>query len=344
LDEGGEMTHRKQMRILISVSIVVVFLLVGACTPATTVEVELTSPSPAEGTPATQVGVPTATMELIPEPISFIDGFGREVSIAEPAQRVVSIAPSSTEILFAVGAGSQVVGRDEYSDYPPEAIEVTSIGTTYGELNVEAIVALDPDLVFAAIINSAEHVQALEDLGLVVFVLPNPMGMDELYEVIEMTGKLTGHETEAEDFVDQLELRVEAVIETLSGVEPVSVFYEVDAADDPNAPWTTGSGTFQDVLIGLAGGENIASDIELWGQLSLEEIVARDPEVIVFSAGPWVTTTSESIAARAGWGEISAVVNGEVYGIDTNWIDRPGPRYVDALEALAKILHPELFE
>jgi iron complex transport system substrate-binding protein len=167
--------------------------------------------------------------------------------------------------------------------------------------------------------------------------------LDELYDVLEMTGKLTGHETESEDLVDELEIRVETVIAALTGSEPVPVFYEVDGTD-PNAPWTTGPGTFQDVLISLAGGENIASDIEFWGQLSLEEIVARDPAVIVFSEGPWVTTTPESFAERPGWGEITAVVNGDVYGIDANWIDRPGPRYVDALEALAKVLHPELFE
>ena len=338
------MTHTKRIQLLRYNLLLLLTLLASACSQATTKVVEPTSLPATEETIPSQASVPSAAQEPTPEPISFIDGLEREVSIPEPAKRVVSIAPSSTEILFAVGAAPQIVGRDEYSDYPPEAMEVTSIGTTYGELNVEAIVALEPDLVFAAIINSPEHVQALEDLGLVVFVLPNPMGMDELFEVLEITGRLTGHETEAEDFVDQLELRVEAVIETLSGVEPVSVFYEVDAEDDPNAPWTAGSGTFQDVLIALAGGENIASDIELWGKLSLEEIVARDPKVIVFSAGPWVSTTPESIAERPGWSEISAVVNGEVYGIDTHWIDRPGPRYVDALEALVKILHPELFE
>jgi iron complex transport system substrate-binding protein len=305
--------------------------------------VEPTSPPPTEETVPTQTVVPTATQEPTTEPILLIDGFGRDVRIPEPAQRVVSLAPSSTEILFAVGAGAQVIGRDELSDYPPEAIEVASIGTTYGELNVEAIVALEPDLVLAAMINSPEHIQALEDLGIVVFVLPNPMGMDELYDVLEMTGRLTGHETESEDLVDQLEIRVETVIETLADAEPVPIFYEVDGTD-PNAPWTTGPGTFQDVLINLAAGENIASDIELWGQLSLEEIVARNPAVIVFSDSPWVTTTPESLAERPGWGEITAVVNGDVYGIDANWIDRPGPRYVDALEALANLLHPELFE
>lgn len=337
------MTHVKHLRIVLRTSLLMLTLLASACSQATATIVEPTSPPPTEETVPTQAVPPTTAHEPAPEPISFLDGFGREVSIPEPAQRVVSLAPSSTELLFAVGAGLQVVGRDELSDYPTVAIEVASIGTTYGELNVEAIVALEPDLVLAAMINSPEHVQALEDLGIVVFVLPNPMGMDELYDVIEMTGKLTDHETESEDLVDELEIRVETVIAALAGAEPVPVFYEVDGTD-PNAPWTTGPGTFQDVLLNLAGGENIASDIEFWGQLSLEEIVSRDPAVIVFSEGPWVTTTPESFVERPGWGEITAVVNGDVYGIDANWIDRPGPRYVDALEALAKVLHPELFE
>jgi len=337
------MIHSKRTQLVLCTSLLILTLLTSACSPSTDSVIEPTSPLPTEEIVSTQSIPQTATQEPMPEPISFIDGYEREVSIPKPAQRVVSIAPSSTEILFAVGAGSQVVGRDELSDYPSEAIEVDSIGTTYGELNVEAIVALEPDLVLAAMITSPEHVQALEDLGIVVFVLPNPMGMNELYDVLEMTGKLTDHETESEDLVDELEIRVETVLKALAGAEPVPVFYEVDGTD-PNAPWTTGPGTFQDVLISLAGGENIASDIEGWGQLSLEEIIARDPAVIVFSEGPWYTTTPESIAERPGWGEIRAVVNGDVYGIDTYWIDRPGPRYVDALEALAKLLHPELFE
>jgi iron complex transport system substrate-binding protein len=323
-------------------------MLAASCSQTATEAVTSTSPAPiklpaTEEPIATEVNTATATYEPSLEPITLTDGYGRVVSIPEPAKRILSIAPSSTEILFAVGAASQVVGRDELSDYPSEAMNVPSIGTTYGELNVEAIIALEPDLVLAAEINSPEHIQVLEDLGLAVFVLPNPMVMDDLYELLEMAAKLTGHETEAEDLVDQLEIRVETVIEILSGVEPVPIFYEVDSTD-PGAPWTTGPGTFQDVLINLAGGENIASDIEFWGQLSLEEIVARDPRVIVFSESPWVTTTSESFTERPGWGNITAVVNSDVYGIDGTWMDRPGPRYVDALEALAKILHPEVFD
>ena len=283
------------------------------------------------------------TAEPSSEPIVLTDGFEREVILPEFAQRIVSIAPSNTEILFAIGAGSQVVGRDDFSDYPPEAVDITSVGSMYGDLNAENIIALEPDLILAAMINSPEHVEALEDLGLTVFVLPNPMSMDELYQILEMAGKLTGRETEVATLVEGLEVRVDMVMSKLVGVEPIKVYYEVDGTD-PNAPWTIGTDTFQDVMIRMAGGENIAADVQGYVLFSLEELVARDPAVMIFSAGPWVTTTPESVSERAGWSDISAVANGEVYGIDANWIDRPGPRMVDALEAMAMIFHPERFE
>ncbi len=275
--------------------------------------------------------------------MSLVDGMGREVALDSDVERIVSIAPSSTEILFAIGAGDLIVGRDDLSDSPPEAADITSIGSTYGDLNTEAIVALEPDLVVAAMINSPEHVEAIDQLGIPVFVLPNPMGFTELYAVIELAGELTGHESQAQTLAQDLEGRVNAVLANLEGVEALIVYYEVDGMD-PTAPWTVGAGTFQDVLITLAGGKNVASDLEGYVTLSLEELVARDPQVMIFSQGPYVTTTAESVAERAGWEDISAVANGEIYGIEANWIDRPGPRLVDALEAMAVILHPERFE
>ncbi len=278
-----------------------------------------------------------------PVPIVVIDGLGREVTLAGPAQRILSLAASNTEILFAMGAGDLVVGRDETADYPAEAQEVTSIGSMFGDLNTEAMVALEPDLALAADTISPEQVQAIEAVGITVISLANPMGFEALYKNLIMVGVLTGHEDEAAELVDELRQRVDLTLAAVDGVDPVKVFYEVDGTD-PNSPWTTGSGTFQDVLIGLASGTNIASDFQGWGQINLEEIVARDPEVIIFGQGPWVPTTSESLSERVGWGAITAVASGAVYGIDTNWVDRPGPRLVDAFEAMARLIHPELFE
>ena len=277
------------------------------------------------------------------EPYELIDGLGREISLPSSVERIVSLAPSNTEMLFAIGAGSQVVGRDEVSDYPASASEVASIGSTFGELNTEAILALEPDLVLAADITAPEQLQSLEALGLTTFVVPNPTDFDGLYDNLMTIGEITGHGDEAADLADELRSRMEAVIALTADVDSTKVFYEIDGSD-PNAPWTTGSSTFQDLLIELAGGANVAAGIKGWGQLDLEELVIQDPEVIVFATGPFIVTTSQSLGERPGWGGIAAVQSGRVVSIDTNWIDRPGPRLIDGLEALARALHPDLFD
>ncbi|MEE9216572.1 MAG: ABC transporter substrate-binding protein [Anaerolineales bacterium] len=288
--------------------------------------------------PGAPANVPESTMQSI----ALIDGRGREVVLSAPAQRVVSLAPSNTEILFAIGAGNQVVGRDEFSDYPPDALNVSSVGNTFGKLNEEAIVALEPDLVLVSDLNSPEQVASLEEIGLTSFVLPNPTDFEGLYRNLETVGMLTGRRDQTRDLADQLRARVDRVVQRIQGTNPVTVYYEVDSSD-PNAPWTTGADTFHDVLIQLAGGTNVASDITGWGQISLEELIARDPEVMIFGEGPFVPTTPDLVAARPGWGSITAVANNAVYAVDTNLVDRPGPRLVDALERIAALLHPEAF-
>lgn len=290
--------------------------------------------------------LPTTSPTMVPEPTSepivLTDALGRELVFANPVQHIVSIAPSNTEILFAVGAGDLLVGRDDFSDYPEAAIEVPSIGSTYGDLNVEAIVGLDPDLILVADINPPEQIQAMEEVDLLVFVLGNPSDFEGLFENLEIVGILTGHEAEAQALVEGLRTRFDNITSILAGVEPVRLFYEIDGSD-PSAPWTTGSSTFQQLIFELAGGDNIASDLEGWGQLSLEEIIVRDPEVILFGTGPFVPTTVEILSSRPGWGDITAVKEGQVFGVNTDLLDLPGPRLIEGLEAVAKILHPDLF-
>jgi iron complex transport system substrate-binding protein len=343
LSDSNKRPKKTLARLLITIiAVMIMGLVVAACGgPSAPAEVPVESSPP---TPApTEMQEPTIEPTEDVYPLTIVDGMDRKVVLPGPAQRIVSIAPSNTEILFAIGAGDQVVGRDEVSDYPPEALDVASIGSTYGELNTEAILVLEPDLVLAATITSPEQVQTLEVLGIPVFLLANPEDFSGLLENIKIVGILTGHEPEAEALAAGLDERIEAVTQKAAAAELVSVFYEVDGTD-PTAPWTTGAGTFQDVLVGLVGGENIAVDIAGWGQMSLEEIVTRDPQVVIFGEGPWVPTTVESYSDRSGWGEIAAIVDGRVYGIDTNWVDRPGPRLVDALEEMALMIHPELFE
>jgi iron complex transport system substrate-binding protein len=254
------------------------------------------------------------------------------------------MAPSNTEILYAIGAGNQVVGRDEFSDFPPEASSLPSVGGGFGDYNSEAIVNLQPDLVIAAEINTAEQVKTLEDLGLTVFYLSNPTSLDELYDNLQIIARLAGRETETSTLIDSLQARVGAVEDKIAAVsERPKVFYELDATD-PNAPFTAASGTFIDTLIDLAGGENIASDLEgQYSSISAEELLLRNPTIILLGDAAY-GVTPEVVSARPGWEAIDAVKNQRIYAFDDNLASRPGPRLVNGLEALAEILHPELFQ
>ena len=354
------MLSKNPSKILI---LIVLFLfpviLFSACSQA-----ELTAdPSPTELPPPTNTAVvepteeATNTPQLEPtmeatntpppesteEPITIMDGLDRQVILPAPAEKVVSLAPSNTEILFSIGAGDQVIGRDEFSDFPEQAADLPSVGGGLGDYNLEAIVNLEPDLVLAAEINTPEQIKALSDLGLTVFLLANPTSLDEMYVNLLTVAELTGHLQATEDFVEHLRSRVAVVDTVIATAEDIpTVFYELDATN-PSAPWTAGASTFIDTLITQAGGENIASDLEgQYLQLSIEEILVRDPQVILLGDAAY-GTTPESIQERSGWSNLSATVNNRIYAFDDNLVSRPGPRLVDGLEQLAKLLHPELF-
>ncbi len=278
-------------------------------------------------------------------PVTLTDGNGRTVTLSLPVQRVVSLAPSNTEILFAVGAGAQVVGRDSFSDYPPEAKNVADIGGGVGSLNVEAILSKKPDLVLASPLTPPEQIADLVKANLTVYVLPNPKSFDDLYTNLETVGKLTGHETQTATLVTSLKARVKAVTDKVANVSqrPV-VYYELDATD-PSAPYTSGPDTFVDVLIRAAGGENFGSNLKGdWVQVSVETLLTRQPDYIVLGDNTYGGVTPEQVKARAGWDALKAVQDGKVYIFDDNTVSRPGPRLVDGLEAMAKLIHPELFK
>jgi len=275
--------------------------------------------------------------------ITLTDGLGRSVVMNEAAQHVISLAPSNTEILFAIGAGDQVIGRDTLSDYPEAAKAITDIGSAFEALNTELIVSLKPDLIIAAEVNTPEQVKALEDLGLNVYYLKNPTTLEELYTNVEIVAQLTGHETDAATLIESLKARVAAVDEKIVPLSSrLSVFYELDGTD-PAKPYTAGKGTFITLLIDRAGGYNIASDIDGYPQLSLEQVVAADPAFIILGDSAY-GVTPELVAARPGWENLSAVKSGQVLPFDDNLLSRPGPRLVDGLEALAKLLRPDLFK
>jgi len=331
------MTQRSP-HIIYSLMLVCLLVLAGCSSPTPAVTEQINA-APAE--PLAN-SLPTPTTAPAPESIELIDGLGRTVALPAPAQHIVSLAPSNTESLFAIGAGDQVVGRDEFSDYPVQVSNLPSIGGGFGDYNYEAIVALQPDLVLAAEINTPEQVQALEKLGLVIFFLPNPTSLDEMYANLITLAHLTGREAEAASLVENLRSRAEAIEQKLSATtDRPTIFYELDSTD-PNAPWTAGPGTFIDTLITLAGGENVAAHLEdQYPQISLEELLVKNPEIILLGDAAY-GVTPESVLARPGWESLDAVQNQRVYPFDDNLVSRPGPRLVDGLEALTRLFHPDL--
>ncbi|MCF6278225.1 MAG: helical backbone metal receptor [Anaerolineales bacterium] len=322
----------------------VLTLAVGACAPMPAPVTQAPVSSPTESIATQPASAPTATETPAPKVLTFTDDMGRSIELDEPAKKIVTLGASSLESLFAIGAGEQIVGREEYSTYPEEALAIPSIGSLWGELPAEAILALEPDLVIAPEIISPEQVQALADLGLTVYFQANPVDFEGLWENMRALAALSGHADEAEALIAELDARVQTVNEA---VQPLSsqptVFYELDATD-PQNPYTIGGGTFINTLITMAGGYNIGQVLEGdYTQISAEEIISQDPQIIVLGDAPY-GVTAETVATRAGWETLSAVQNGNVYEFDPYLVSVPGPRLVDGLEALLKIFHPGLLK
>ena len=331
--------------------ITLLITLLTACAPQATpaaiptaTQVSAPTQAPTQAlTEAPTVAATEAATQAATFPMFFMDGLGRKINLEQAPQRIVSLAPSNTEILFGVGAGSQVVGRDTLSDFPEEAKALTDIGSTFDALNTEKIVSLKPDLVLAAEINTPEQVKQLESLGLTVYYLKNPSTLEGMYKNLEIVGQMTGHDKETATLIESLKKRVAAVDEKIAPISSrPNVFYELDATD-PAKPFTAGKGTFITQLIERAGGHNIAADLDGYPQMSLEQVVAANPAFIILGDARY-GVTPESIAKRPGWGNLDAVKNGKVLPFNDDLVSRPGPRLVDALEQLAKLLRPELFQ
>lgn len=275
---------------------------------------------------------------------SLKDGLGRSVTLNGPAKKIISLAPSNTEMLFALNAGSQVIGRDELSDYPEEAKKLTSVGGSMGKYNFEQIAKLQPDLVLASSLNTPEQIKTLEDLKLSVFVLTNPTTLEGMYQNLTTVGALTGHQADAQTLVAKFQERQKKVSDTLANLnDRPKVFYELDATD-PAKPFTAGANTFIDLLIRTAGGVNIAATLKGdYPQISQEELLAQNPDIILLGDAAY-GMTPDQVVKRPGWVSIKAVKENKVLAVDDNLVSRPGPRLIDGLESLAKLIHPELFK
>ncbi len=297
-----------------------------------------TQPVPRAAAPAGQ----TPAAEQAAFPVTITDDLGRSVRVEKLPQRIVSTAPSNTEILFALGLNERIVAVTDFCDYPEEAKAKPKIGGT--KPSVEKIVSFSPDLVVASTINPQDLIQQLESSKIPVVVW-GPKDFAGIMRNIEQTGMITGTAERARRITASMKDRIDAVAaKARQATAKPRVFFEVDATD-PSKPFTAGPGSFVDAMITLAGGQNIAAGASSqWPQLSLEELVRADPEIIILSDYAY-GVTPESVARRPGWENLTAVRKGAIKPIeDPNIVVRPGPRIVDGLELLARFIHPDVFK
>jgi len=276
-------------------------------------------------------------------PSSFSDRGGRQITLSAPPKRIVSLAPSITETLFAIGAGSQVVGVTTFCNFPAEAAALTKVGGfTADTLSLEAIINLSPDLVLAGDAGQLAPLEALKPLGIPVLLFA-PELLQEVYTDIEQLGAITGHEAEAATTLATMRQRIERVVAAVADMpsdQRLRVFWEV--FDEPLM--TAGPTTFIGQLIELAGAQNIFADAnEGYPQVSTEAIIERNPDVIIGPDYHADKLTPELIAQRPGWDQLAAVKKERIHLLNADIVSRPGPRLADALEELARILYPERF-
>ena len=336
----------KKQQVLIPVNRAGTFLLIAlalimsACAPTAAVE-EVQEVEEAEV--PVKAEVETEAEELPFAALTFTDAVGNEVVIDEMPASIVSLAPSITESLYAIGAGELVTGRTEYCNYPEEVLDVPVVGGfSASDISTETIVDIEPDLVIGGSTNQAELVDTLSGAGLTAFI-QEPANVEEIMDAMELLGSVTGYIDGAAEAVADMQERIDSVSAVVAAIpedERVTVFYEV--WHDPYM--TTSSQTFIGELIEMAGGINIFADLEEdYPTVSVEEIIESDPQIILGPSSHGDQLTVEMISSREGWSDLSAVQNERIYVIDGDIVSRAGPRVVDALEAFAQAMYPDYF-
>ena len=312
------------MRVSFPRLLAVLLFVASACGAATT-------PVPSQQPTAT-AAAPAAAF-----PATVTDFQNRSVTVPRRPERVVSIGPSITEFLFALGAGSRVVGVDDFSDEPAAAARLEKVGGI--KVNFEKVVSLRPDLVLSVKFSDGT-IEKLASAGLLVLVV-DPQSAGDVARTAILLGRAVG--SDGETMARDIQKRVDDVrSKTASAKTKPRVYHEIDASD-PTKIFTVGPGSYIQDLFEIAGGVNIAAKAtSAYPQLSAEEILRSDPEIIVLAAADY-SAKPDQVAARAWWSAISAVKNKRIVTIAPNLINRPGPRVGEAAEAYAKLVHPELF-
>lgn len=298
------------------------------------------APSPAATEPIPgQTASPSVASSLpaADYPLTVTDDEGTAVEVAARPERIVSLTPATTEILFAIGAGDRVIATTDADDYPPEAVPLPDVAS-FGSVDLEQIVALEADLVIAGgnEFTPSEAIRSLRDLEITVLVIYAPT-VDAVLADVELIGQAVGNAEEARELAGEMRAEIEGLAEAVADLPRPRVFYEIDAS---TAVYGPADDSYLAEMIELAGGEPITTGSAISFEIPLERLVAADPEVIVLGDAAF-GVTPEQVAARPAWDEMTAVRDGAVRVADDKLITRPGARLALGLRSLVLAIHPE---
>ena len=335
----------KKTRVLaLLLAIVMLFALLTGC--AAKQEPAQQEPAQTEDTAAQQPEAEASAQEEEPaepetaEPaVTLTDMTGREITLDEPATRIVALTPSDCEILYAIGAGDLLVGRGKYCDYPAEVLDIPAVESG-SDTNIEQIVELQPQvLIMSTMSQTDEQVQQLEAAGIHV-VVSDAQDIDGVYTAINMIGELVGKQDEAASVVESMQKTFDE-IKANAGDGTKTIYFEVSPLE--YGLWTAGTGTFMDEIANMMGLKNCFSDVEGWAGISEEQVLERNPDYILtismyYGEGP---TPEEEIASRTGWENVTAVKNGKILNLQNNELSRPAPRLAEGAKALYDFVYGE---
>ncbi|MBQ6469830.1 MAG: ABC transporter substrate-binding protein [Lachnospiraceae bacterium] len=300
---------------------------------------ESTEPAETEA-PAAESSEAEAEPAEAAEPfVTITDMTGREISLDEPATRIVALSAADCEVLYAIGGGDALVGRGEYCDYPAEVLDVPSVQSGY-DTNIEQIISLEPQvLLMSTMAQTEEQIAALEAAGIRV-VVSDAQDIEGVYTSIDMIGKLMGKEDNAKAVIDGMKSTFDG-LKANAGDGTKTVYFEVSPLE--YGLWTAGKNTFMNEISEMIGLKNVFDDVDGWAEISEEQVIERNPDYIVtitmyFGEGP---TPVEEILSRPGWGEITAVKNEAVLNLVNNELSRPTPRLAEGAQMLYDFVYAE---
>ncbi|MFD0587136.1 ABC transporter substrate-binding protein [Paenibacillus sp. GCM10027627] len=329
-----------KMKSIMSILLIMMMVTLAACGVNTGKPEEGTNKEQTEQGSAAESAAPSAEPTEQPGqtvyPYKTTDATGTELTFEKAPQAIVTLVPSETETIYAIGAGAQVVGVDDWSNYPPEAASVKKIGDM--TTNIEAVSALNPDLILASSSMNVDAITKLRELGLNVYAT-DPKTYDAVIAKVEEIGKIMNMQEGAGKVADHMRDVKEKVATAVKDAEKKKVYLEFSPG------WTVGSGEFLDELLTIAGGQNIAAAQAGWYEVNAEEVVTQNPQLIIYpDFGEEKSSIVAAIEARPGWDTIDAVKNKQMVAVTNDPLVRVGPRLADGLLELAKAIHPELMK